>query len=276
MTLFEAILLGIVQGVTEFLPISSSGHLVVMRDWFDIEEAALTFDAVIHLGSLLAVMIAFHAELRQILRGLTGARDEAAQEGRKLLVYLVLATLPLVAGALLFRDAVALAFESVVVTALMLYLTGALLYFAETRPPPRIELVISRRHVLAMGFAQTLALLPGLSRSGMTIGAGMLAGLSRVQAARFSFLMSIPAILGASVFELRNVARADAPPVDAAQTEVVQAIETGAVIAGTLASLVASYLSIVLLLRFLKSGRLVGFAVYTWALATLLLVLEWL
>lgn len=112
-----------------------------------------------------------------------------------------------------------------------------------------------------MGLWQTLALLPGLSRSGMTIGAGMLAGLSRVQAARFSFLMSIPAILGASLFELRQLGRA----------EVGEVVTTGALITGTLTSLVASYLSIVLLLRFLRHGRLLGFAFYTWALAALLL-----
>ncbi|ADI13502.1 undecaprenyl-diphosphate phosphatase [Truepera radiovictrix] len=274
MTFFEAILLGIIQGVTEFLPISSSGHLVVIRDWFGITEAALSFDAVIHLGSLLAVMVAFHSELRAIVRGLTGARDDEAKEGRKLLRYLVLATLPLVVAALFFRDTVALAFESTLFTALMLYFTGALLLYAEKRPPPRIELVPSRRHVLAMGFAQILALLPGLSRSGMTIGAGMLAGLSRVQAARFSFLMSIPAILGASLFELTHVARASAGPGGLPGEELAQTISTGALITGTVTSLIASYLSIVVLLRFLKSGRLVGFAIYTWVLATLLLVLE--
>jgi undecaprenyl-diphosphatase len=274
MTFLEAVLLGTVQGVTEFLPISSSGHLVVMRNWFGVSEAGLTFDAVIHLGSLLAVMVAFHSELRAIFRGLTGADDDEAREGRKLLRYLVLATLPLVVGALLLRDTVALAFESTLFTALMLYFTGALLYFAETRPPPRIELVLSRRHVLAMGLAQILALLPGLSRSGMTIGGGMLAGLSRVQAARFSFLMSIPAILGASLFELSHVARAEASPSEALDAEVIQVVTTGALLTGTVTSLIVSYLSIVVLLRFLKSGRLIGFAVYTWALATLLLVLE--
>lgn len=137
MTVFEAIVLGVVQGVTEFLPISSSGHLVVFRDWLGIEEAALTFDAVIHLGSLLAVAIAFYPELRGMLVGLSGRRGPEAQKGRQPLLLLVLATLPLVVAALLFRDLVAIAFESVTFTALMLVLTGGLLYVAETRPPER-------------------------------------------------------------------------------------------------------------------------------------------
>ncbi|MDQ3398053.1 MAG: undecaprenyl-diphosphate phosphatase [Deinococcota bacterium] len=270
MTVWEALILGIVQGVTEFLPISSSGHLVIVQNWMGIGEGAFTFDAVIHFGSLLAVMVALRQELWLMLKGLFGGQRQEAKAGRRLIALVFFGTVPLVVVGLTLRDAVDRTFTSVYVSAFMLYLTGALLWFAERYPRPEQRaasgtLPVSLKHSLWMGMSQAMAVLPGLSRSGVTIATGMLAGLSRESAARFSFLLSIPAILGASLLELRTVLRAELSPV----------IGNEALLAGTLAAGISSYLAIAILLRFLKQGSLIGFAYYTWVLATVVLAISY-
>jgi undecaprenyl-diphosphatase len=263
MTLFEAALLGTIQGITEFLPVSSSGHLVIVQSVMGIGEGALTFDAVIHFGSLVAIMWVFRSELTLILRGLTGSASEEARTGRKLLLLLVIATLPLVAIGLLLRDLVDQAFATIWVTPIMLYLTGAFLLLAERFPGGKTggEAQVSWRQALGIGLAQVLAVLPGMSRSGITIVAGMMAGLSRDLAARFSFLMAIPAISGAAILELRHALDPTTPSVAG----------PAALLVGTLAAGISTYYAVVLFLRFVKRGKLTPFAYYTWALATVVL-----
>jgi undecaprenyl-diphosphatase len=273
MTVWEAIILGIVQGVTEFLPISSSGHLVIVQSWLGIHEGAFTFDAVIHFGSLLAVTVALRQELWLIVRGLFGGQEEEARSGRRLMVLVILGTLPLILVGLTLRDAVDMAFTSVYLSALMLYVTGALLWLAEKSPRSgQVETVstvrtlgVTWRHSLWMGLFQALAVLPGLSRSGVTIAAGMMSGLGRETAARFSFLLSIPAIAGATILEMRTVLRED----------LTATISNEVLIVGTVAAGVSSYLAIALLLRFLRRGSLMGFVYYTWALATIVLAITY-
>jgi undecaprenyl-diphosphatase len=259
-TLWEAILLGAVQGVTEFLPVSSSGHLVIMHHLLGVREGALTFDAVIHLGSLAAILWAFRRDLALMARGVLGASGEDGQAGRRLALLVGLATLPLAVLGFLGRGLVEQAFSSLWVTPVMLYATGALLLLAERlarRTPAATEL--TWRRALGVGLAQVLALLPGLSRSGATIAAGMALGLPRELAARFSFLLAIPALLGASLLELRHAVR--------------EASGTGGLelVAGTLAAGVTTYWAVVLFLRFVRRGSLAPFAYYTWALATAVL-----
>jgi undecaprenyl-diphosphatase len=273
MTVWEAIILGIVQGVTEFLPISSSGHLVIVQSWLGIHEGAFTFDAVIHFGSLLAVTVALRQELWLIVRGLFGGQEEEARSGRRLMVLVILGTLPLILVGLTLRDAVDMAFTSVYLSALMLYVTGALLWLAEKSPRSgQVETVstvrtlgVTWRHSLWMGLFQALAVLPGLSRSGVTIAAGMMSGLGRETAARFSFLLSIPAIAGATILEMRTVLRED----------LSATISNEVLVVGTVAAGVSSYLAIALLLRFLRRGSLMGFVYYTWALATVVLAITY-
>jgi len=257
MSLWEATVLGLIQGLTEFLPVSSSGHLVIVRHLLGITTEALTFDVFVHFGSLVAVVIFFRRELLQVAAGVLGLRYPGAEEGRRLFWLLVVASVPVAVVGLVLRDAIEQAFSSVLVPAVMLFVTGALLMFADrsagrrpgTGQGTRPEMI----HALAMGVGQALAVLPGLSRSGTTMSAGILAGLNRHGAARFAFLMSVPAILGATFLEMASLLGEGAAAEGAA-----------VLLAGTLSAAVSSYMAIALLLRFLQRGRLAPFAYYTW------------
>jgi len=259
MNLWEALILGVLQGVTEFLPVSSSGHLVIARHLLGIQAEALTFDVMVHFGSLLAVVAVFRRELHQMAAGVLGIRRPGADEGRRLFWLLVIASIPVAVVGLFLRDAVERAFSSVLVPALMLFVTGMLLWIADRAAGKgsRPGLV----HALAMGVGQALAVVPGLSRSGTTMSAGILAGLTRQAAARFAFLMSIPAILGAAALEALSLVQ-NGTGVDGG---------AGVLLAGTAASAASSYLAITVLLRFLQRGRLLPFAVYTWLVGALVL-----
>ncbi len=261
MTIWQAVVLGVLQGLTEFLPVSSSGHLVITRHLLGITSEALTFDITVHVGSLLAVAVFFREEIGQMVAGVLGLRRPGADAGRRLFWLLVIASVPVGLVGLLLRDAIEQAFSSVLVPAVMLFVTGALLLVADragrTRQGTRPGLV----HALAMGAGQALAVLPGLSRSGTTMSMGVLAGLTRQAAARFAFLMSLPAILGAGLVEAASLWRDGAGVADG----------TAVLIAGLVASGASSYLAIAFLLRFLQRGRLAPFAVYTWVIGALVL-----
>ncbi|MBO8141745.1 MAG: undecaprenyl-diphosphatase UppP [Firmicutes bacterium] len=264
MTMWQAVLLGITQGVTEFFPVSSSGHLVIARHLLGASDYALTFDVMVHLGSLAAVAVYFRGDLVRMAAGVLGGQGAGAAEGRRLFWLLVMATVPLAVAGLLFRDAVAAVFGSVRVTALMLILTGALLLFADRATFGQRKGEPGWRQALAMGLAQAMAVLPGLSRSGVTIGAGVLSGLERQAAARFAFLMAVPAILGAAA-------------VEAAGLWAEGLFSNGdlrILAAGAAAAAVSSYTAIAAFVRFVARGRLAPFAYYTWAVAAIILLLS--
>lgn len=265
MTVWQAVVLGIVQGVTEFLPVSSSGHLVIVQQLLGITEHALTFDVMVHAGSLLAIVVALRSELALMVKGFLGlfraAPDPEAARGRRLLWQTAVATVPLAAAGLLFRDAVDQAFSSALVPVVLLFATGALLLYADGAPRLGAAESTAWSHVIWMGLAQALAVLPGLSRSGVTMSAGMMSGLTRTAAARFSFLMAIPAIAGATLLELRGLL----------DGRIVSAAGADALVVGAVSSAVTSYLAIRLFLRFVRRGRLAPFAYYTWVLGAVML-----
>lgn len=287
MSMFEAILLGIIQGITEFLPVSSSGHLVLAQHWLGITENALTFDVMVHAGSLLAIVIVLKDELFAMAAGIFGGRSPEARAGRRLFWQLVVATLPLVAVGLLLRDRVDEAFSSALVSIGFLFLTGGFLLYADRKSAAQSRFgvtggrggSVARGYTSGTGFAggvaqqtgwsqaiwmgisQAFAVLPGLSRSGVTMGTGLMTGLSRESAARFSFLMSIPAILGATILELQGFLKG----------EVASVAGTDALVVGAIASAVTTYLAVVLFLRFVRNGRLAPFAYYTWILGAAML-----
>jgi len=267
MTIWQAVILGVIQGVTEFLPVSSSGHLVIAQHFMGITGNTLTFDVVVHAGSLLAIAAALKDELASLLAGaasvITGRRGAGADAGRLRLAQVVVATLPLVLAGLLLRDAVEQAFSSALVPVVLLFATGALLLYADRARTVGRSAQVGWSHAVWMGLAQALAVLPGLSRSGVTMSVGMMSGLTREAAAKFSFLMAIPAIAGAAVLELA----------DLLQGTGSSAAGAGALLAGAVCSAVTSYLSIRLFLRFVRRGRLAPFAYYTWVLGAALLAL---
>ncbi len=251
MTVFQAIVTGIVQGVTEWLPISSKSHLVVIPALFGWPHPDLAFITFLHLGTL-AGLVAYLA--RDLLRIAWGARRRGSEE-RRLAGLLVLATVPAAALGLLFEASFARWLDDPPLVAFSLIATAALLALAEglaRRSPGQMPVrplrqVPMLRDAVGMGLAQALALLPGVSRSGSTMAAGLVGGLTRESAARFSFLMAIPVTAGAQVLELPQV-------VDAG----IGAPE----VAGFTASLVCGYLSVAWLMRYLRTRSFLPFAAY--------------
>lgn len=263
MTSFEAALLGVVQGLAEFLPISSSGHLVIVQRWLGIIEPALTFNVAVHFGSLLAVVVALRAEwifMAQSLAGKAGARNA---EGRRLFFLLVIGSLPVAIVGFIARDFIESTFASAWVPAIMLFVTGGLLWFADNttgnmgRPLERIRF----QDALVMGIGQAIALLPGLSRSGSTMSFGLFTGLDRSAAARFSFLLAVPAVFGATLLE----------SVKLFGEGVTGTIAVTPTLIGVIASAITSYAAIRFFLAFVRRGRLRWFAWYVWLIGAIVI-----
>lgn len=254
MSLVEGLVLGIVQGLTEFIPISSKTHLILVPAAFGWPTPPVAFTVLLHVASLIAVLIYFRHEIIELTTDTFHGGP-----GRRLTLLLVLATIPAVLIGGIFEAQISGIFDRPRFAATMLLGTACVLVIAELKAPRRAlsaqeatveELSSKVRWVDAtlIGSAQALALLPGLSRSGLTISAGLWSGLSRVRAASFSFLLSMPAIAGAAVLKL--------PDLDF--TEVSLAV----MVAGFLASLVSSYLAVAGLIGYLKKHGLYPFAVY--------------
>ncbi len=197
-------LLAVVQGLTEFLPVSSSGHLALVEHWLKIPpELRLTVTVFLHFGTLLALLIYFHSELGLMVRGVF----KGDREGQKLLGYVILANIATAVLALSLEKKVEQAFGALRFVAVFLLLTALLLFVSEqlsTKRQSNHPIVWWR--ALLVGIAQGLAVFPGLSRSGTTIAFGLLCGLGREQAGRFAFVVGIPAMLGANLMEAREIA----------------------------------------------------------------------
>ena len=269
-TLIAAIIMGIVQGLTEFLPVSSSGHLILVPYLLGIDDpfiTSLSFSVILHLGTLVALLLYFRADwLRLVPAVLATLRDRslAGDPDRRLALLIAVATVPALVLGYLLRD-----LESVVrevgPVAVMLVVGGGILWLAErSGARSRVALDLSVRQALAIGGAQAIALIPGVSRSGISISAGLFAGLQRDEAARFSFLMATPITAAAAAYELLNVIRGDAIAVQAAPLA-----------AGLVASFVFGLLAITVLLRFLRTRSTDVFVVYRIVLAAVVFV-TWL
>lgn len=265
-SLLRALLLGIVQGVTEFLPISSSGHLVLVPWLLRWENPGLAFDAMLHLGSLCAVVAFFWRDLcGLVVAGLASIREHSlgGDPRRRLAWCVVLGTVPAAAVGFLFNDFVEALFAAPVCAGALLLVTGALLAISERRS----RLVVGLEGVgwldaLIVGLAQALAIAPGISRSGATMSAGLCRGLRREAAARFSFLLSTPIILGAGLYKLKDLGDTAL----AAESPLV-------LVAGFLAAAISGFLSIRFLLSYLRKGRLYPFAAYCWVAGVTTLLL---
>jgi undecaprenyl-diphosphatase len=212
MPILHAAVLGLIQGLTEFLPISSSAHLTLAPWFFGWPDPGLTFDIALHVGTLLAVVAFFWKDwLRLIRNGLT--KGLATPDGR-LFWFLAAASVPGAAAGVLFEEQAETIFRGPLLIAAMLAAMGVVLFLADRMAARRIasaEPTLGRS--LAVGLAQALAIVPGVSRSGITMATGLFAGMTREAAARFSFLLSTPMIAGAAVFKLRHLSRSavDAP-----------------------------------------------------------------
>ncbi len=252
------LLLAVLQGLTEYLPVSSSGHLVLGRELLPGGEALpedATIEVLLHLGTLLAVVLFYRREVGRLALGVFGRGDDPAAQ-RRLFGWLVLATLPAVAVGLGLKDWIEASFTTPVVASACLLVTGTGLWWSRRHAGGQRGLLeLGARLALLMGVAQAVAILPGISRSGATIVTGMAFGASIEAAAAFSFLMSIPAILGATVIKLPELtAPAAGGP---AGGELLLAAAT---------SFAVGYLALGMLLWIMRARRLSWFAPYCWLL----------
>ena len=257
MTAAQSALLGVIQGLTEFLPVSSSGHLVLAQKFFGFREVHVLVDALLHMGTLLAVLVYFRSDIKAILLG----------PDRRLAGLLVLGSLPAAIVGLTLKHYIEAAFTSVPIVSAMLLLTGAVLALGDwksRRPLKRRGLQEARAmDAVGVGLAQAAAIMPGLSRSGSTIVAGIWLNLEPEAAARFSFLLAVPAVLGASALELVSSGAGARPPVS------VMAV-------GMASAFVVGMLAIATLLKVLREGRLRAFSYYCFALGTISLLAYYL
>lgn len=259
MTLIQLIVLALVQGLTEFLPISSSAHLILPAELSDWEDQGLAFDAAVHLGTLAAVVAYFR---RDLWRMALAVRPRAPAADRRLLGWLVLATLPAVIVGAAAASWIGANLRSGLVIAWATIIFALFLWAADRFAPQRHAVeAVGWKRALWIGLAQVLALVPGTSRAGVTITAGLALGLTREAAARFSFLMSIPVIAAAGGLMLLKTLRGG-EPVDATQFLI------GVLVSGTVA-----WATIALFLAWLKRHGMTPFVVYRLALGILLLVL---
>jgi undecaprenyl-diphosphatase len=262
---FHAILLGFLQGATEFLPISSSGHLVLAEKVLAVTEAGLVFDVALHLGTLAGLLVYFRRDFLEMGRAFrSGPKDERALFSRQMAFYICLGTLPAVAAGLLFGSEAETSWRSPLLIAFTLSSIGFLLLVADRKGKrTRDFLAITLGDILIIGMAQAVAIVPGVSRSGITITAGLFLGLKRTAATRFSFLLSAPVILGAGVYNLSDIIR--------------QGLDGGMIGfygAGFLAAAVSGYVFIAFLLQFVQTRSLAPFAYYRFGLAALVFLMS--
>jgi undecaprenyl-diphosphatase len=257
--------LGVVQGLTEFLPISSSGHLVLFQQLLGFKEPELFFDICLHVGTLVAVCAVFLREIRSILSTMLRipalVRDAGGLKPLyrtnpdvRMIVLIAWGTLPTAGLGLLFHEIADRLFASLAIVGVMLLITGTLLWFTRNLglTGRRLERVNFKDAVL-IGLVQGLAIIPGISRSGSTISAALYLGVDRDIAGRYSFLLSIPAIIGATILSF-----------DAAMSP--SSISIAAILLGTLSAAAVGYLALKLLLKLVRGGQLFRFAPYCWAL----------
>lgn len=273
MNTFVAIVLGIVQGLTEFLPISSSGHLVIFQELFgmnDLEESHLLFDTLLHFGTLLSIFLVYNKDIYYLIKEFFGILTDIskgevnihASPYRKMIMLLITATIPTVIIGLLFKDMFDLMFKSIRVVGFTLLFTGFLLSISNKLiSGSKDEANAKYSNAFIIGLFQGMAIMPGISRSGSTIVAGLLNGFKKEFAVKFSFLISIPAILGAAVLQIPDLLR--------------QGIDSTIIfpyIAGTLAAAITGFIAIKFLINLLNKGKFYLFSYYCWGIGVFIIL----
>jgi undecaprenyl-diphosphatase len=256
-------ILGIIQGLTEFLPISSSGHLVLGQQMFGMTEPELLLDISLHLGTLMAVCIVFFKEIREILWALIGLPHALKQNGGltnllsgnehyRLVLMILIGSIPTAILGLLFHSIADKIFNSIAIVGGMLLVTGTFLWMTRNVALKGRQIQkMNAKDAFWVGIAQGMAILPGISRSGATISTSLFLGIDRELAGRYSFLLSIPAIVGAMMLELDSSLAASSIPPEAILMGVITAAATG-------------WAALIVLLRLVKRGKLYLFAPYCW------------
>ena len=261
---WQALVLALVQGLTEFLPISSSAHLLLPSMLLGWPDQGLAFDVAVHFGTLIAVMIYFRRDLWALaVGGLDAVSKKAMNDSSREIVFLALATLPAVLVGFALNDVMD-SLRTVPVIATTTIVFALLLAYADRRlSRTPAEAVASWQIALIIGCAQAISPIPGTSRSGITITAGLLLGLSRHAAARFSFLLSIPVILGAALLKTLDMSSSDTP------------VDLSLVLLGTTVAALSAYACIALFLRLIEAVGMLPFVIYRLLLGAVLCALLW-
>jgi len=262
MEYIEAILLGILQGISEFLPISSSGHLVLAEALFGLESEGITFEVVVHFGTLFSILVFYRTILLSLIKGVWSqlsrwihdpvSRKETNQETR-LTGYILISMIPAMLVGLLLKDQIELLFENPVVVSVLLIVTGTFLF--STRYFKAGDEAMNSKRALAMGMAQAFAVLPGISRAGSTITVGLLFKTNREEAATFSFLMVLPVIAGAMLLEIVELLQTD---LTASSLQILAV--------GFISAFISGYLSLGTLIQLLKKQKFYLFSLYCWGI----------
>ena len=273
MDIIHAIIIGLVQGLTEFLPISSSGHLVLMPQLLGA-ESSLVFDTILHVGTLLAIFICFWEDIVKIVKAFFDSLSDIPKgrlvpeirknDYKKLAWLLIIGNVPAGIVGILLKDYIEVAFSSVLMVGRFLLVTGGLLYFSEwiaaqveerwRRGIDKLTLIDS----LIIGVAQAFAILPGISRSGSTIATGLFLGLKRDLVAEYSFLLSIPAVAGAALLQVKDISTID--------------MSAGALLGGFLAAAVSGYFAIKVVMNLIQNKSLKIFAYYCWVIGIIAII----
>ncbi|MBU1341639.1 MAG: undecaprenyl-diphosphate phosphatase [Proteobacteria bacterium] len=275
MEVYQGIILGILQGLTEFLPVSSSGHLVLGQIYFGITQSQLIFDISVHMGTLLAVIIVYFSDILSILRSAFGFLSKAVclkpvshlfkeDKNLQLAGFILLGSIPTAVIGLALKQFEDVLFSSQVLVGFMLILTGTILWFSRKFYfTENLKNGVGVKNALLIGITQGIAVIPGISRSGSTIAAGMILGLDRHRAAKFSFLLSIPAILGAQMLSIKDIIK---------HGLVIDPVT----IYATIASFITGLIALKILLSLVHSGKFHLFAPYCWLIGALVLLSKYI
>jgi len=267
LNLLEAILLGIVQGLTEFLPVSSSGHLVLGESLLKVKFDDISFEVFLHFGTFLSVVIVFRHTIWSMLKAVflktksifVSDASPSHSEDWRLFWLIIVGSIPAGIAGVLFKDYLEKSFSSVVLVSVMLLVTGVVLFVTKFFKTKKENL--SFGDALWVGLAQAIAILPGISRSGSTISTGIFTGVKRSKSAEFSFLLSLPAVLGASLLELKDLLK---------HANLSQDLRI--YIIGAVTAFVVGYLAIKFLLNVIKKGKFQYFGYYCFAVGLFFLI----
>ncbi|WHH58992.1 undecaprenyl-diphosphatase UppP [Petroclostridium sp. X23] len=273
MNIFIAIILGIVQGLTEFLPVSSSGHLVIFQELFgmnDLEESHLLFDTMLHLGTIVSVCLVYYKDIYHLVKEFFGLLGDIPKGNvnidsspyRRMILLLITATIPAVIIGFAFKDFFETMFKSIRVVGFTLLFTGLLLWITNKLiSGSKDESNAKYSNAFVVGIFQSMAIMPGISRSGSTIVGGLLNGFQKEFAIKFSFLMSIPAVLGAAVLQVPDLLE-----------QGFESAELLPFLIGTVAAAITGFVAIKFLINLLNKGKLYMFSYYCWIVGSLVII----
>jgi undecaprenyl-diphosphatase len=253
-TLIEAVVLAVIQGLTEWLPVSSSGHLVIAQNFLGLSPP-LIFDVLLHFGTLIVVVVMFRKDILDIFKILVKGNFKT-QEG-KFALHIIIGSIPIAVIGVIFYDGIKSLFSNLLAAGMALLVTGCVLFVSEKRLGSK---TMNTLDSLLIGLAQAIALIPGISRSGLTISTGLLRKIDKMNAFRYSFLLSVPAIIGATIIEVEDL--------------VLGNVEMLPIVVGVSVSTLVGYVSLKLLQKIVLRERFHLFAYYCWVVGIIVVVLS--